>query len=386
MKSVKKMLKEEAKSVLPSGEVKQNILREMGWEEPQREYALAGGGTRARGSKKLTVGLIAALLALAVALCVLLPVFLRGNDPAANTLNKFERITDADSFYAYGALSAGTLLSSRTDGAAAVSAKAQVSLSDAVSAKALNTARSSEEDTLTSLNRYMSLVESLLGEEDITETAVAPAQGYAFGMEVHGGSLLGGGVTCRLYYDKLYIGGETDDGESEENYSIDGILVTESGTYPVSGTYETETESGESESELFFRAYLDESRASYIEVREETESETEEGGAETEREFVYTLIENGERTERTTLSYEEEEGELELEMTIERGGSRDTLCFERGSEDGEQVLSAHGTLGGQSVRFRVYIRSGQYHYVFEDGSSSDHVRPGHDDDDDDDDD
>ena len=45
MKSVKKMLKEEAKSVLPSGEVKQNILREMGWEEPQREYALAGGGT-----------------------------------------------------------------------------------------------------------------------------------------------------------------------------------------------------------------------------------------------------------------------------------------------------------------------------------------------------
>ena len=30
-------------------------------------------------------------------------------------------------------------------------------------------------------------------------------------------------------------------------------------------------------------------------------------------------FENGERTERTTLSYEEEEGELELEMTIERG-------------------------------------------------------------------
>lgn len=380
MKSVKKMLKEEAKSVLPSGEVKQNILREMGWEEPQREYALAGGGTRARAGKKLTVGLIAAFLALAVVLCVLLPVFLRGNSPVSDTLNKFDKITDADSFYAYGALSAGTLLSSRTDGAAAVS------LPDAVSAKALNTARSSEEDTLTSLNRYMSLVESLLGEEDITETAVAPAQGYAFGMEVHGGSLLGGGVTCRLYYDKLYIGGETDDGESEENYSIDGILVTESGTYPVSGTYETETESGESESELFFRAYLDEGRASYIEVREETESETEEGGSETEREFVYTLIENGERAERTTLSYEEEEGELELEMTIERGGSRDTLYFEREREGGEQVLSAHGTLGGQNVRFRVYIRSGQYHYVFEDGSSSDHVRPGHDDDDDDDDD
>ena len=187
MKSVKKMLKEEAKSVLPSGEVKQNILREMGWEEPQREYALAGGGTRARAGKKLTVGLIAAFLALAVTLCVLLPVFLRGNGPVSDTLNKFDKITDADSFYAYGALSAGTLLSSRTDGAAAVS------LPDAVSAKALNTARSSEEDTLTSLNRYMSLVESLLGEEDITETAVAPAQGYAFGMEVHGGSLLGGG-------------------------------------------------------------------------------------------------------------------------------------------------------------------------------------------------
>ena len=231
MKSVKKMLKEEAKSVLPSGEVKQNILREMGWEEPQREYALAGGGTRARAGKKLTVGLIAAFLALAVALCVLLPVFLRGNGPVSDTLNKFDKITDADSFYAYGALSAGTLLSSRTDGAAAVS------LPDAVSAKALNTARSSEEEMLTSLNRYMSLVESLLGEEDITETAVAPAQGYAFGMEVHGGSLLGGGVTCRLYYDKLYIGGEADDGESEENYSIDGILVTESVTSPFSGTY-----------------------------------------------------------------------------------------------------------------------------------------------------
>ena len=123
-------------------------------------------------------------------------------------------------------------------------------------------------------------------------------------------------------------------------------------------------------------------------MTQEYESESEAGEQEVEREYVYSRYENGKRVERTTVEYESEEGELELKLTIEQENVRDELVFESARRDGETVLLAEGKLSGEDVRFTVYIREGGYHYVFEDGSSSDHDRydDAHDDDDDDDDD
>ena len=105
--------------------------------------------------------------------------------------------------------------------------------------------------------------------------------------------------------------------------------------------------------ELFFRAYTSDDRRSYIEVRQEYETEEEGQESETEVEYVYTVRRDGETAERMTVEYEEENGELELMMTIERGGARETLYFEDETEGGERVIAVHGNLDGSPVSFRI---------------------------------
>ena len=136
MKDIKKLLREQAKDILPDERVKQNIAREMGYGESE-EIVSAGGGTLAK-RKKIWLPLLAAFLAIAVIIAVLLPALLSGkNGPARNPFDKFAQITDADSFYAYGALSAGTLLAARggaeTFAAAAGEGRSAVTLREAVS-------------------------------------------------------------------------------------------------------------------------------------------------------------------------------------------------------------------------------------------------------------
>lgn len=118
----------------------------------------------------------------------------------------------------------------------------------------------------------------------------------------------------------------------------------------------------------------------------EQESE-EETGEESEKFFLYTLYdENGEETATTSVEYEQEEdGETELKITVERGGETDELRFWR-EEGKSNVLSARAKIGGKEYSFTVTVEEGNYRYEFSDGNSGGGDRPSHDDDDDDDDD
>ena len=377
MKEIKKLLARQSDKILPDETVKENIRRELGMEETGASLAYAHGGekTEKRNVKKL-LPLFAALLAVVVLLCVLLPVFLNrqgGQSPVLD--NKFDSITDADSFYAYGAASVGAILDSAgTGGTSPQIRTAAASVSP-------------EQGQIDTINRYLSLAESLLSDGSIVGESIAGGEGYGYGMNVLYTDLLGNTVSYTLYYDKEFLSGETDEEEREENYAITGVLLLDENTqYPVEGNYQTETDGEESENELYFKAYTNAARTSYIEVRQEHESETEDAETETETEYVYSVYAQGALTERIAVEYESEEGELELKMTITGSGVRDELTFRSGTDSGESVLFASGTVNGESVRFRVYIREGKYHYVFEDGSSSDHDRYDDDDEDEEDDD
>ena len=111
MKDVKKLLTEQANAVLPDKKVKQNIMRELGMEQAERSLAYAHGGEKAEKNKKtLLIAAAAVFAAAALFLAIFLPVFLgRGKTGVGG--GKFADITDADSFYAYGAASVGALLS-----------------------------------------------------------------------------------------------------------------------------------------------------------------------------------------------------------------------------------------------------------------------------------
>ena len=380
MKDIRKMLKAQAKNVLPDEKLKANIKHELGYQAAEEVPVLAradGGTEEKKGKQKVMIPLVA-LAAILLVLAIVLPLVLPGTVSPLPLPggNKFADITNADSFYAYGAASVGSILASE---------------GETSSVRAMTDESAREEKHIETVNRYMALVEGLLSEDSIEATAVAGEYGYSFGMKIGYTDLLGNAAHYTLYFDKIFLSAEQEDDETEEEYAIEGVLEAEGRTYPVRGNYETESEEDETEGELFFRAYLDEAESSYIEVTQEYESENEDGEQEVEREYVYSRYENGRRIERTTVEYESEEGELELKLTIEQEDIRDELVFESARIDGETVLLAEGKLSGEDVRFIVYIREGReggYHYVFDDGSSSDHDRydDDHDDDDRDDDD
>lgn len=386
---VKKLLAEHRDEILPDARVKEKVRRDLGLSSvTESRMAYARGGEHAlTDGRKVAVALIAVLLVAAIFLCIFLPIWLqRGGAPTPG--GDIGVFGDADSFYAYGAASVGAILSSG-EGSASSSPHA-VTADAAVAAAEVYPVAAADADAaqVEILNKYLSLVESLLGGSGITGESVAPAEGYGFGMRVTRVDLLGGHDSYELYYKKISLGSETAGDETEENYSITGVLVTDGGTYRVSGTYQTESEEDGRESELFFRAYTGDGADSYIEFKQSQESEHDDGDPETEAEYVYTVVTDGVR-ERTVVEYEGEADETELSMVIDRYDadgsriSREQLFFEDETEDGARVIVVRGTLDGEAVAFRIYVRGDGYDYVFSDGT---HI-PGdrYDDDDDDDD-
>ena len=249
-KDVKKLLAEHRDEILPDHRVKEKVKRDLGISSVREgRLAYAHGGERAFTSgKKAAVAVVAVLLIAALFLGVFLPLWLSGggvpptgqtdpNDPVHPGDGVFGTITDADSFYAYGAASVGSILASAAGGAvdtAAVTASETAPLTAARDAAALTA--SADEAQVAIVGKYLSLVESLLSDGGIKSTPVEPGMGCEFGMKVESADLIGGTSGYILYYDKIFLGSEVDEGEREDNYSIEGYLVTESATYPSRAT------------------------------------------------------------------------------------------------------------------------------------------------------
>ncbi len=435
MKNVKKIMAKHKSEILPDKKIKDNVRRELGFDGAQYSAAYAHGGEQpADVRRNKIIVLCAAVLAVVLLLGAIIPALMKNRKPIVPSVsNKFAQITDAASFYAYGAASVGTLLASSD------SMPTVCKLSDSLptvrklsaslpTVRKLSASAETEKSRLTTVNRYMSLVESLLSEQNIVSNMISGERGYRYGMTVKHTDLHGNEISYRLYYDKYptateseeknYYGVTRDDkiselkisdGESpdykiyngykidndfnidknndktEKDYSIKGILLIGGAEYFVEGVYETENDGGESESELYFKAFTNAEKTSYIEVRQKHERETKSDETEIEQEYVYSVYVDGVLTERTEIEYETEKDELELKMSVTKGGETETLLFKGEFENGERILRARGKVNGQTVSFRVYVLNDGYRYVFDDGSFSDFERDDDDDNDDNDD-
>ena len=425
MKNVKKIMAKHKSEILPDKKIKDNVRHELGFDGTQYTAAYAHGGEQTADVRRnKIIVLCAAVLAVVLLLAAIIPALMKNRKPIVPSVsNKFAQITDAASFYAYGAASVGTLLAS-SDSLPTVR-----KLSDSLpTVRKLSASAETEKSRLTTVNRYMSLVESLLSEQNIVSNMISGERGYRYGMTVKHTDLHGNEISYRLYYDKYPTTTESEDknyyginrndkifelkisdGESpdykvyngykidnvynidksndktEKDYSIKGILLIGGAEYFVEGVYETENDGGESESELYFKAFTNAEKTSYIEVRQKHERETKSDETEIEQEYVYSVYVDGVLTERTEIEYETEKDELELKMSVTKGGETETLLFKGEFENGERILRARGKMNGQAVSFRVYVLNDGYRYVFDDGSFSDFERDDDDGDDDDDD-
>lgn len=422
MKNVKKIMAKHKSEILPDKKIKDNVRRELGFDGAQYSAAYAHGGEQTADVRRnKIIVLCAAALAVVLLLGTIIPALMKNRKPITPSVsNKFAQITDAASFYAYGAASVGTLLAS-SDSLPTVR-----KLSDSLpTVRKLSASAETEKSRLTTVNRYMSLVESLLSEQNIVSNMISGERGYRYGMTVKHTDLHGNEISYRLYYDKYPTATESEnknyygvnrndkiselkisDGESpdykayngykinneynigknddktEKDYSIKGILLIGGAEYFVEGVYETENDGGESESELYFKAFTNAEKTSYIEVRQKHERETKSDETEIEQEYVYSVYVDGVLTERTEIEYETEKDEIELKMSVTKGGETETLLFKGEFENGERILRARGKVNGQAVSFRVYVLNDGYRYVFDDGSFSDFERDDDDDDDD----
>ena len=387
-KDVKKMLAEHRADILPDERVKEKVKRDLGLSEVRESrLSYAQGGEHAlTDKKKVFIAVVTVLLVAAIFLGVFLPLQLGGGtQPGGVPIipgDPFGAITSADEFYAYGAASVGSILASSVE---AQAGGAAVSAAETASSGISALAAPSDEAQAETLNKYLSLVESLLSDGGFNVTTEASdREDYQVKSVVTYRDMHGNAIGYTMYYNEVLIPDDDDDDdddrdEIEEEYYIEGIMIVDGAEYPIRGERSSESEH-ESESKLFFRAFTSKDKRSYIEVKQEFETESEDGAEETEVEYVYTVAENGRPVERMTVEYEKEANELELNMTIERGNVREELVFEDETENGERVIAVSGTLDGEPVAFRIYIRDGHYDYVFSDGSTV--IEDRYDDDDD----
>ena len=214
------------------------------------------------------------------------------------------------------------------------------------------------------LDRYMALVESLLSDGGFDfSSQTSDREGYAEKTVISYKDMSGDAHDYVMYFNQTLTKSETDesDGETEENYSIKGVMVIDGADYEIRGERKNESEEGESETETEFVVILGENR--YIRVEQSVE--TEDG--ESEQEYCYSVYENGKLVERSEFSYETEENETELKMTSFKDGKTQVLYFEREIEKGEEVIEIHVGDGKHGKGYIVHIEkdeNGDNRYSF----------------------
>ena len=214
------------------------------------------------------------------------------------------------------------------------------------------------------LERYMALVESLLSDGGFDfSSQTSDREEYAEKTVISYKDMSGDAHDYVMYFNQTLTKSETDesDGETEENYSIKGVMVIDGADYEIRGERKNESEEGESETETEFVVILGENR--YIRVEQSVE--TEDG--ESEQEYCYSVYENGKLVERSEFSYETEENETELKMTSFKDGKTQVLYFEREIEKGEEVIEIHVGDGKHGKGYIVHIEkdeNGDNRYSF----------------------
>lgn len=301
------------------------------------------------------------------------------------------------SSYGFSAATAGSILSAMQGGSAQQLAVA----------KGYSFARSevTDEATIESLNDYMFLVEGLLGDGAFGMTTEASDRAeYAVKATVSYRDIEGNTLSYILYYNETERGGYYGDARSVLNtsadlddrydddwddrynddrydddrydddrydddwddryddecvYDIDGVMLVDGAEYPIYGRTEAETEWDESESETQFVVQMSDTRT--MVVTQEQESEWDER----EEEYAYTIRENGRIVERCSFSFEQEEGETEIELLLTKDGQTQTFYFEQEGRRGIRIYVG-SRQGGTAYTVRVETdEAGNSYYVYE---------------------
>lgn len=386
MKDIKKLLKDSAQDVLPDEKVRRDIKYRLGIDDEKKEVELGGVKAKIYNHRK-AIALCACLLAAVIIVCAFIPLMKKSENPG-NLPGTGHTLSASEEVYGFSAATAGIVMGNMQSAESATASAKKVSATLNYAAGAGNKAVLSraqavdDEQIISTINGYMELVETLIygsGFDVSGGDNTAAEYDYDFVMSVTyngaDGTQKSGGI---IYYNRSLEHSEYEDDESEQYYSLEGIMVLDGSEYRLEGTHLTESEEDGAENE--YRLEIDMGGGRTMLVEQSTESE--EG--ESEGEYHYTLYEAGTygRTEIASTHFvyeqEDEDNELELNLTIKESGKQDEVfIFER--EDDEIYIRLSGS---ENAVYRAVREDGRFVYY----RGETQIRPDGDDDDDDDDD
>lgn len=381
-------------------------------------------------SQKTKTALTAAIASLA--LCAMLSLVgcvgtLPPSQPKTPAQTKFTALKSTQAIYGFSAASAGMIIQSTATGVVGSVRQNRLSLLAETDDATLTSPTPDPAPTpnpsttpsgnaeFAELDGYMSLVGSLLGDGAFkTETQTSDRTEYAVKAVVSYPDINGKASQYVLYYNEIRKGdthanseesaqsedeesknddesendgdsesGENSEGnkdvesggesskgeqESKEKYSISGIMVIGESEYPLEGKRIIETEGSESENKTTLVVIVSETER--IEVEQKTEAE--EG--ELEQKYTYSTYKNNALSERTTFSFESEDGDTELKMLSLKNGVTKAFKFDSETEDGQEKIMIR--IGDRSAakKYRVNVteENGVKRYTYtEVGKNSD---------------
>lgn len=321
----------------------------------------SNGVRRAKGF----TALLSAALAVVICLAIVLPITLRGDNTPTTV-----HLTNTD-VYGIGAVSTAKLLGSN------VSANAVATFSASAKAISAELSDSSDvKDNVERFNQYFAALDSFLGDDLVsTVTAENTDPNYPFKtvMTITGKDINGNSVPYTMYYTETLVNDESDEDESEKEFTLTGIMVIDGINYYLEGERTEESEKNEQENELRIRAYLNKDvKDSYIQMEQEISQENNEN----ETEYVYSVYSDGELVEQTSVEFETERNgtkeKTEYELEFIQGSAKGKYKLKKETADGQTCIKVAYSLNGKQGEFKIkeIEIDGQLHYqyLFEDNS------------------
>lgn len=218
----------------------------------------------------------------------------------------------------------------------------------------------SEED-IAYVQEQLSILDSFMGESApvVNQSVVADNDEYFGTYEYKMTALVkdinGIEYSYTMYFNEELHSVKEENGkfefESEENFKIDGIVISEESTYALSGTKQVEKEQDgfEEETEITYKMRVEKSQTEYIVFEHSQENE----GNESEQSFEHKVYQNGTMIKKFELSIENENNENEIEMKSYENGEIFTVEYESEVKGGKEIITATIVKNGERLVVKI---------------------------------
>ena len=227
------------------------------------------------------------------------------------------------------------------------------------------------EEEIEEVKAQLALLENYMGENAIKIEQSAPAEDdeyyavYEVKMVVSTKNLEGEVQNYTMYFNQTETKNENeidkDDNkdeskweyESEQEFALEGIVISGENVYAMSGKkeIETETEDGVTESETSYEMTVRGENGEYIVF--EQSYEEEEG--ETEQKYEYKIYNNRELVKRFELEFENENNEQEIEMKSYENGRVFQCKYEKKTGNGKDYIEAEVMKDGRMIEVFITV-------------------------------